>query len=348
MTTLLLSPTRPRLLVVCCATGIDGLSTEARKRLTIAVELVALPLVLFLDEPTSGLDTRAAVIIANVMRDICRRGVTVVATIHQPSAAIFSMFDDLMLLKRGGFLVYAGPLGPNCSTLINYFSAVPGTPPLREVSGSGFHLLAVIIDPQQARSKKQEAAAAPLPDVQGINPSAWMLEVVGGAAALSDEDYPDLVKVYADSSLAKAAAAEIRTLCKEDHADYYCKEEQPAKQDDDDDGGGGVNDGDNDKGVKRSPTTTTTAVQSSVVPLPAVADDDHVKPPAPNTAPTRPQPAEQHLNPVAPAGALRQLYMLIWRARISYWRNPAANFNRFVITLLIALIIGSIEWGKGE
>jgi ABC-type multidrug transport system ATPase subunit len=34
--------------------GASGLSTEQRKRLTIAVELVANPAVVFLDEPTSG------------------------------------------------------------------------------------------------------------------------------------------------------------------------------------------------------------------------------------------------------------------------------------------------------
>ncbi|KAE8651080.1 hypothetical protein Csa_001199, partial [Cucumis sativus] len=40
--------------------GIDGLSTEQRKRLTIAVELVANPSTIFMDEPTSGIDARSA------------------------------------------------------------------------------------------------------------------------------------------------------------------------------------------------------------------------------------------------------------------------------------------------
>lgn len=36
--------------------GISGLSVEQRKRLTIAVELVANPSIIFMDEPTSGAD----------------------------------------------------------------------------------------------------------------------------------------------------------------------------------------------------------------------------------------------------------------------------------------------------
>lgn len=78
--------------------GVDGLSTEQRKRLTIAVELVANPSIVFMDEPTSGLDARAAAIVMRTVRNIVNTGRTIVCTIHQPSIDIFESFDEVSLL----------------------------------------------------------------------------------------------------------------------------------------------------------------------------------------------------------------------------------------------------------
>lgn len=77
--------------------GLDGLSTEQRKRLTIAVELVANPSIIFMDEPTSGLDARAAAIVMRTVRNTVNTGRTVVCTIHQPSIDIFEAFDEVSL-----------------------------------------------------------------------------------------------------------------------------------------------------------------------------------------------------------------------------------------------------------
>jgi ABC-type multidrug transport system ATPase subunit len=75
--------------------GIDGLSTEQRKRLTIAVELVANPSIIFMDEPTTGLDARAAAVVMRTVRNTVDTGRTVVCTIHQPSIDIFENFDEV-------------------------------------------------------------------------------------------------------------------------------------------------------------------------------------------------------------------------------------------------------------
>ncbi|KAJ6831927.1 pleiotropic drug resistance protein 2-like isoform X1 [Iris pallida] len=101
--------------------GLDGLSTEQRKRLTIVVELVANPSIIFMDEPTPGLDARAAAIVMRTVRNTVNTGRTVVCTIHQPSIDIFEAFDELLLMKTGGQVIYAGELGHNSNKLVDYF-----------------------------------------------------------------------------------------------------------------------------------------------------------------------------------------------------------------------------------
>lgn len=65
--------------------GANGLPTEQRKRLTIAVELVANPFIIIMDEPTPGLDARAVPIVIKTVRSTVDTGRTVVCTIHRPS-----------------------------------------------------------------------------------------------------------------------------------------------------------------------------------------------------------------------------------------------------------------------
>ncbi|EKX51516.1 hypothetical protein GUITHDRAFT_102779 [Guillardia theta CCMP2712] len=88
-----------------------SLTNEQRKRLSIAVEMIANPSILFLDEPTSGLDSRSVRRVMNTIRRIASCGKTVICTIHQPSSEVFSMFDELLLLNHGGVAFY-GDLGP--------------------------------------------------------------------------------------------------------------------------------------------------------------------------------------------------------------------------------------------
>lgn len=103
--------------------GENGLSVEQRKRLTIGVELVAKPSILiFLDEPTSGLDGQAAFNIVRFLKKLAAVGQAVLVTIHQPSAQLFYEFDTLLLLARGGNMVYFGDIGDHASTVKAYFA----------------------------------------------------------------------------------------------------------------------------------------------------------------------------------------------------------------------------------
>uniref|UniRef100_A0A166EL10 ABC transporter domain-containing protein n=1 Tax=Daucus carota subsp. sativus TaxID=79200 RepID=A0A166EL10_DAUCS len=145
--------------------GVNGLSTEQRKRLTIAVELVANPSIIFMDEPTSGLDARAAAIVMRTVRNTVDTGRTVVCTIHQPSIDIFEAFDELFLMKRGGQEIYVGPVGRHSCELIKYFEGINGVNKIKD----------------------------------GYNPATWMLEVTSSAQEMVlGVDFTD---VYHNSDL---------------------------------------------------------------------------------------------------------------------------------------------------
>ncbi|XP_052206530.1 pleiotropic drug resistance protein 1-like isoform X2 [Diospyros lotus] len=156
--------------------GVNGLSTEQRKRLTIAVELVANPSIIFMDEPTSGLDARAAAIVMRTVRNTVDTGRTVVCTIHQPSIDIFDAFDELLLLKRGGEEIYVGPLGRQSSHLIKYFQGVNGVSKIKD----------------------------------GYNPATWMLEVT----SLAQESIlgVNFAEVYKNSELHRRNKELIKEL----------------------------------------------------------------------------------------------------------------------------------------
>ena len=71
------------------------------KRLSFASEVLTNPPLMFCDEPTSGLDSYMAQNVIEVLRDMSRRGKTIVATIHQPSSQVFELFDRVLLMAEG-------------------------------------------------------------------------------------------------------------------------------------------------------------------------------------------------------------------------------------------------------
>jgi ABC-type multidrug transport system ATPase subunit len=86
-----------------------GISGGERKRTSIAIELVSNPDILFVDEPTSGLDAATSLIVMQKLKElVVDRKRLILVTIHQPSAEIFQLFDELILLSLGQIL-YFGP-----------------------------------------------------------------------------------------------------------------------------------------------------------------------------------------------------------------------------------------------
>jgi len=78
-----------------------GISGGERKRTSIGIELVSRPAVLVMDEPTSGLDSAGTFRLMKMLRSVAARGVSVVTVIHQPSARVYSLLDDLILMQEG-------------------------------------------------------------------------------------------------------------------------------------------------------------------------------------------------------------------------------------------------------
>ena len=154
----------------------SGLNQEQRKRLTIGVELASKPeLLMFLDEPTSGLDSGAAFNIVRFLRKLADAGQAILCTIHQPSAVLIEEFDELILLKSGGRIVYHGDLGYDSRNLIEYFE------------GNG-------------------AKKCP----KNTNPAEYMLEVIG--AGNPDYAGPDWGDIWEKSPQYQARTDEIQSM----------------------------------------------------------------------------------------------------------------------------------------
>ncbi|CAM6047765.1 unnamed protein product [Sphagnum compactum] len=78
-----------------------GLSGGERRRVSIALEVLTRPCMLFLDEPTSGLDSASAFFVITTLKNLARDGRTVIASIHQPCSEVLDLFDNLFLLSHG-------------------------------------------------------------------------------------------------------------------------------------------------------------------------------------------------------------------------------------------------------
>lgn len=103
-------------------------------------------------------------------------GRTVVATIHQPSAAVFEMFDDLILLKKGGNVVFFGGTGEESCNLVQYF---------------------------------EERGAKPIERQE--NPAAWVLRAYAGEHTSNDADWAELYKSSNEAALMRERIESLRS-----------------------------------------------------------------------------------------------------------------------------------------
>ncbi|KAK4834470.1 hypothetical protein QYF36_023341 [Acer negundo] len=96
--------------------GHRGVSGGERRRVSIGVDIIHDPILLFLDEPTSGLDSSSSFAVVKVLQQIAKSGSILIMSIHQPSYRIVSLLDNLIFLSNGQ-TVYSGK--PTC--LLQFF-----------------------------------------------------------------------------------------------------------------------------------------------------------------------------------------------------------------------------------
>ncbi|KAG6711064.1 hypothetical protein I3842_05G035100 [Carya illinoinensis] len=176
--------------------GVKGISGGQKRRVSICIEILTRPKLLFLDEPTSGLDSAASYYVMSRIARLGQRdgiGRTVIASIHQPSSEVFKLFHNLCLLSSGR-AVYFGP----ASAANEFFSL------------SGF----------------------PCPTLQ--NPSDHFLKTInkdfekdfeeGLAGVLSTEEVIQLlIKSYKSTERYQQVPKQVAEICKQAHGDLETK-----------------------------------------------------------------------------------------------------------------------------
>ncbi|KAK7819879.1 abc transporter g family member 11 [Quercus suber] len=176
--------------------GVKGLSGGQKRRVSICIEILTRPKLLFLDEPTSGLDSAASYYVMSRIAGLGQRdgiGRTIIASIHQPSSEVFQLFHNLCLLSSGR-TVYFGP-----ASAANEFFTLSGFPCPTQQNPSDHFLKTINKDFQQ--------------DVEQ-----------GLAGAMSTEEAIEiLLSSYKLSERYKQVRKQVAEIYKQDHRELETK-----------------------------------------------------------------------------------------------------------------------------
>ncbi|XP_058750916.1 ABC transporter G family member 15-like [Vicia villosa] len=190
-----------------------GISGGEKKRLSIALEILTRPCLLFLDEPTSGLDSASAYFVAQTLRNIAHDGRTVISSIHQPSSEVFALFDDLFLLS-GGQTIYFGP----AENAVEFF-AIAGFPCPSRRNPSDHFLRCINSDFDTVTTTMM--ASRGTHEQKTLAPSTMNLSTAATKAVL--------IEKYRWSEYATCARARIKQMSNFDGRDYESKSKSQAK-----------------------------------------------------------------------------------------------------------------------
>lgn len=130
-------------------TAHKGLSGGEKRRLSIGIQLLANPSVLFLDEPTTGLDANSAYLLVETCHRLASKGRNIIMSVHQPRSDIFFLFDSVTLLARGK-LVYSGSV----HSMVGHFEKLGYTLP-EQTNPADFFIDTAAIDTRTPASEEE-------------------------------------------------------------------------------------------------------------------------------------------------------------------------------------------------
>jgi len=158
-----------------------------KQRVSIGVEIITQPSILFLDEPTSGLDSYAAYSIVNTLKDLAKLGCTVISTIHQPSSEVFHLFDRVLLLTSGR-LIFDGQVdGQNGMSA--YFKQIGYPVPPETNPADHVMFMMQTLDPKTLDTLSSTYAEKKMADASTKDPHWVPVEVAQKSASLSGGVY---------------------------------------------------------------------------------------------------------------------------------------------------------------
>jgi len=108
---------------------ISELSGGQKKRVSIALELLAKPLLLFLDEPTSPLDPYVIKEFLDILKELTTNGTTVIMVTHKPDDLEY--MDEVIFMAEGGAMAYHGDV----TTYKKYFAVTSPVEVYHKISG---------------------------------------------------------------------------------------------------------------------------------------------------------------------------------------------------------------------
>ncbi|MFF9911258.1 FHA domain-containing protein [Streptomyces sp. NPDC013457] len=182
---------------------VTSLSGGQRKRVSVALELLTKPSLIFLDEPTSGLDPGMDRDVMQLLRGLADDGRTVLVVTH--SVAELGLCDKLLVMAPGGSVAYFGPPEEalnffGYSTWADVFSAFEN---YRDYDWAGrwkgsqhYQMYAADIDAVAAQPVQmpQQAMARP-PKPQGWGSQLWTLIRRYASVIASDKGFMGLMVI---------------------------------------------------------------------------------------------------------------------------------------------------------